>query len=378
MVSPNQVPAMVAAHQDALRSVFYEQFAGYFMRSVYAKDADYEYDEIASRAGFTTFGVAMSHGLEWTQKERNMLNIAALFHVTEPMMSVAGHAAEKLDDNERWSPEILPSANGFMVFEKAMHITDVWGRMTSLAAVSWRRDSVAHDLDPTLPFGTLFSFYTDATDNTDAYNAQLEFEDGHIKELGRFVLAHYGSGFDGTPIGPMRNADGTEKLRRYRERNAEIDARLHTESESMAVAQRLLHPEDYDADGNPLGPDAPIPDKITDSVNMFRTVYAIFALMQDTVAVLAEETDRKLARRIKNKRRPPPMVTVIRLRRAEQFGYRDKETGNWLTYRTIVRSHWRRQHYKDGEVKRIFIHSYWKGSTDLPVWIPTRVTTLSR
>jgi hypothetical protein len=146
----------------------------------------------------------------------------------------------------------------------------------------------------------------------------------------------------------------------------------------MAAVQRLLHPEDYDADGNPLGPEAPIPDKVTNSINMFRTVYAIFALMQQTVAVLTEETDRRLARRIKNKRRPPPMVTVIRLRHPEQFGRRDESTGGWLTYRSITRAHWRRQHYGDGSVKRIFIHAYWRGSEELPVWQPQRVTSLQR
>jgi hypothetical protein len=379
MVNPSQVPAMVAAHQDALRTVFYEDFAGYFMRSVYAKDNDNQhYDEIAESMGRSTFEVSMTAGRDWVRQERDMLNISALFHVTEPMMSVAGHAAEKLDDNERWSPEILPSANGFMVFEKPLHVADIWGRMTSMAAVSWRRDSIANDIDPTLPFGTLFSFYTDSSDMSDAYNMSLALEDGHIRQLGRFVFAHYGSGFDGAPIGPMMHPDGTESLRKYRERNAEIDAQLHKDSPAMALTHRILHPEDYDADGNPLGPDTPIPDKLTNSVNVFRTVYAIFALMQQTVATLTEETDRKLARRIKNKRRPPPMVTVIRLRHPEQFGRHDEGTGSWLTYRSITRAHWRRQHYGDGSVKRIFINAYWRGPENAPVYQPARVTSLQR
>jgi hypothetical protein len=378
MVNPSQVPAMVAAHHDCLRSLFYERFAGYFMRSVYAKDNDYEYDALAEKIGSSVYKVSMIAGAEWAKKEREMLNIAALFHVTEPMLAVATHAAEKLHDDEHWGEEILPSLNGFMVFEKPIHVADVWGRMTVVAAVSWRRDSIARDLNPTLPLGTLFTFYTDSTDDSDVYNARLDFENEHIRELGRWVLAHYGSAFDGKPIGPMLNPDGTEKLRLYRERNAQIDEVLHKDSPAMALAQRYLHPEDYDEDGNPLGPDDPMPTMDVDSVNMFRIMYSIFALMQQTVAILIEETDRKLARRIKNKRKPPPTVTVIRLRREEQFGYHDESTGGWLTYRSLTRAHWRRQHYGDGSVKRIFIHAYWRGSDDLPVWQPQRVTSLQR
>jgi hypothetical protein len=297
--------------------------------------------------------------------------------VTEPMLEVAKHAAEKLHDDERWSPEILPSANGFLVFEKPLQVADVWGRMTSMAAVSWRRDSIARDVDPTLPMGTLFTFYVDSSDRTDVYTADMDFA-GELKRLGNFVMAHYGSAFDGTIIGPMLNADGTEKLRQYREKNAEIDAQLHKDSPMMAAAHRFLHTEDYDADGNPLGPDDPLPEHITDSVNMFRVMYSIFALMQQTVVSLTEETDKRLARRIKGKRRPPPMVTVIRLRHPEQFGTRDESTGGWLTYRSITRAHWRRQHYGDGSVKRIFINAYWRGPEDAPVWQPQRVTSLQR
>ncbi len=378
MVNPSQVPAMVAAHHDCLRSMFYERFAGYFMRSTYAKDTDFEYDVVAAKLGYSVYDVSMSHGKEWCEKERNMLNIATLFHVTEPMTAVAVNAAEKLHDDERWSPEILPSANGFMMFEKPMAVADVWGRKTTIAAVSWRRDSIARDVDPTLPMGTLFTFYTDTTDNSDAYNNALDFSDGHIKELGIFIMSHYGSGFDGTPIGPMLNPDGTATLRDYRKRNAEIDAAMQHESPEMAKAHRWLHPEDYNKHGYPVGSEAPIPETIADSVNMFRIIYSVFALMQQSIATLTEETDKKLARRIKGKRRPPPMVTVIRLRHEEQFGYRDESTGGWLTYRSITRAHWRRQHYGDGSVKRIFIHAYWRGPEDAPVWQPQRVTSLQR
>jgi hypothetical protein len=206
----------------------------------------------------------------------------------------------------------------------------------------------------------------------------LDWENKHVGGLGRWILEHYGSVWDGNTIGPMLNPDGSELIRRYRARNAAVDAELHEDSPDMAAAQRFIHPEDYDADGKPLGPGDPMPTAKIDSVNQFRIVYTIFALMQESIATLTEETDRKLARRIKGKRRPPPMVTVIRLRHEEQFGYHEESTGGWLTYRSITRAHWRKQHYKGGVVKRILIHAYWRGPEDAPVWQPARVTSLQR
>ena len=113
--------------------------------------------------------------------------------------------------------------------------------------------------------------------------------------------------------------------------------------------------------------------------NTERILYAIFALMEQKVAQKDVYTDKRHARRMRHKKRgTPPMVTVITLRREEEWGYHEEGTGNWLMYRSIVKAHWRLQHYGDGTAKKIWIHRYWRGPDGAPIHQPKRVSSLTR
>ena len=223
-------------------------------------------------------------------------------------------------------------------------------------------------------------FYSDSTDMDDFYSAEIAADAGSASvDLGRWVPMHYDGFMDGSRIGPFQFSFDSEKQVEYRKRNALTDLKLRAESGEFAEVHRKLHPELYDhEDGHLLDEGDPLPERIEESLNLSRVIYAIFALMEQSVVSKSTYTDRKMARRNRHKRRTPPMVTVITLRREEEFGYHEEGTGNWLMYRSIVKAHWRRQHYKDGSVRKIYIHRYWRGPDDAPIHQPKRVSSLSR
>jgi len=357
-IGPTSVPALVARHQEDLMTPIYQTYASAFMRGLLesgpAKGRESEARELGIiKSGESRRQTSMRLGGNWCEVERNMLNIATLFHVTEPMLALAMTSARKMPADETWQPSDLPSNSGFMVFEKPLMTKDIRGLNQCFAAVSWNYLMAPYKDNP---LGYVeFALYTDNDDMRDEIN-QLTNAKGY-RAPGRFSLAHAGSILMGMPIGPFDwpTDDGVN-------------------------AQYLLdHPTDANLESflKETRPSLKI-DYTVQQVNLFLIIYSVFALMQQSLAEIDEYTDKRLARRHRGKRRPPPIVSVIRLRHPEQFGAHEEGTGNWLTSRSMTRSHWRRQHYADGTVKRIFIHAYWRGSTDLPVWQPKRVTSLQR
>jgi hypothetical protein len=393
MVSAKDVPALVAAHQDYLRGARYASFAGSFMRSMYAKTINGDtYEEAAKLTGTTMADVARGVGVRFCRDEHEMLYDVPLYHVTDSMVEVAKYAAEKLDDLDRWEDQTLPSMTGFLVFEKPLRLTDVWGRPMGVAAVSWRREVdpkgrasyVSHETDELGDdrMVTTLMFYSDTGDMQDFYSREIAADPStHESDsyLGRWAPMHYDGFPDGMRIGPFTMEASAEKMQEYRRRNADADRELRAESAEFAAVHRKLHPELYDAeDEHLLDESDPLPERIEQSLNLSRMLYAIFALMEQSVVAKSTYTDKRMARRNRHKRRTPPMVIVITLRRAEDFGYYEEGTGQWLTYRSIVKAHWRRQHYKDGSVRRIYIARYWRGPEEAPIHQPKRVSSLSR
>jgi len=389
MVSAKDVPALVAAHQDYLGNVDYARFAGFFMRSLFTKSSSWDaYDVIARKNGTSVADIAYRTGEAWAGEEREMLYDVPLYHVSTAMAEVAKYAAIGLPSTERWSAESLPSMEGFLVFESPLRIHDVWGRPSGIAAISWRRQVDENGMagwasHQTEEFGddrmvTTMMMYADVNDKLDAYSVEIAKQGLSAPGIGRWACSHYEGIVDGARIGPMEFTDAEDFVRRYREKNAKIDMDLHKDPEFQAV-HRALHPEDFDSDGRMLDENDPIPEQSMPGENTERIIYAIFALMEQKVAQKDVYTDKRHARRMRHKKRgTPPMVTVITLRREEEWGYHEEGTGNWLMYRSIVKAHWRLQHYGDGTAKKIWIHKYWRGSSDLPIHQPKRVSSLTR
>ena len=389
MASAKDVPALVAAHQDYLGNPEYRAFAGYFMRSLFTKSNTLgKYQDVAEKYGTSVADIAYRTGEQWAVDEREMLFDVPLYHVSVPMMEVAKYAAEQLPDLERWEEDTWPTHEGFLVFERPLRINDVWGRPSGIAAISWRREvdrdglaSYASGRTDTRGVDrsmTLLSTYAAADDPLDVYSVEINRQHGRSPAMGRWMLSHYEGISDEMRIGPYEFPDGEDFIRRYREQNAKIDMELHDDPEFRKVHQ-AMHPEDFDADGNVLGVDDPLPERNEPGVNTERIIYAIFKLMNQTIAQKDVYTDKRHARRMRHKKRgTPPMVTVITLRRQEEWGYYEEGTGNWLTYRTIVRAHWQWYHLKDGTKIHKYVGPYWRGPEGAPIRQPKRVNTLAR
>jgi hypothetical protein len=372
VISAKSVPALVHAHQEALGSLAYRAYAKGMQRL--DLETALEFDERASRLDERerTYlrELTEAAGDEWTRREADSLNIAALFHVTEPMAGVAMAFAAKLDEErDVWTEEHLPARTGFLVFERPVYYLDARGVQSGIAAVSWR----IWDKETSLPFTLTgarhgerrwnieLAYYADAEDKGDAYGQVIAKEEGYGM-LGRL---HYVIGAAcpiGSSIGPYRFA-ATYDVER-------LDKAMLSDGRDGPLPP-MLKAGDVDVED-------PLVAYELVQLNFHRLMFAIFALMQTSAAELEEFTDKRIARRTRNRsHRPPPMVTIITLRHAEQYGARDHETGRWLTYRSWTRAHPRRVHTRDG-VKWVWINRYVRGPEGAPWHQPVRVTTLAR
>ena len=350
-IGPASVPALAARHQDDLLDPRYQDYAGAFMRGLLGTIPDDLHDEVVKRN--ESLRQASSRlGRNWCQAEADFLNITTLFHVTEPMLAVAKSSAMKMPEDEQWNVDDFPSRTGFMIFEKPLKVRDIRGLIQCFNAVSWHFAPPSAPGDPQV---IEFNYYTDNDDPGDEIN-RINEEHGY-RAPGRFSLSHAMGVHLGMTIGPYTlPMDDARRAKYLSEHPSDTDI------------------ETYLAEAKPqLAVDYAIQE-----LNLALIVYSVFALMQQSLADLSDYTDKRLARRIRGKRRPPPIVTVIRLRHPEQFGAREEGTGTWLTYRSLTRAHWRRQHYADGTVKRIFINAYWRGPENAPFYQPQRVTSLQR
>lgn len=333
MVAAKQVPALVATLQDYLLTEDYREFAfRFFTAALEQKPAD----------GWNDLTI-LKYSDHWRQSQHDLLNISRLFHVTESMLEVAKVAAQKLDPTSRWNLESAPAPHGFLMFEKPLYVKDVWGRKMAISAVSWDWEgkdfAVVHYVDP--------------DDPQDDYNRALAARNSLSLRCGPLHVSHV-EGWKGE-IGKWMTGTSQEILD-YRSSHKDMVGDWALESPEV------------------------LPPSIPEFANVSMILYAIFALMDQTIVALSEETDHKLTRRIRNKRRPPPMVTVIQLRRKEYHGYHQPGTGIWLTYRSVTRGHWRNQPYGPGrsEYRKIWINPYIRGDESLPFWQPKRVNTLAR
>jgi hypothetical protein len=360
-----QVPALVAAHQDCLRTPMYRAYS----RTMHRLDLEtafefVDHDRPESEKEESRKNAEAVADL-WLEQQIDLLNIATLFHVTEPMMAVTMAAAEKLDgdgEHDRWSEEALPARNGFLVFERPLYILDARGVQTGVSALSWHVYHVTNLADGHR-YNIEFAFYADASDPADSYGRVVSENPG-IHALGRWHLVMAGAVPIGSRLGPLDYNLARINLARL---DAVIDQVGPSDEQYVGELIKIAGIEVAD----------PLVAYPVVQLNLYRYLFACFALMQTTTTVLEDLTDKRLARRTRNRHRPPPMVTVISLRHPENYGAYEEGTGRWLTYRSLTRAHWRRVHTRDG-IKRVWVLAYWRGPQDAPVWQPKRVTTLRR
>jgi hypothetical protein len=369
-IDPTSVPALVALHQDYLRGQTYRAY----MRTIFQYETATKIQAGINRGTLpgdtpVLLGDWKSHLDEhcdaWCTKQANLLNIATLFHVTEPMLAVAIAAARKLDDTQDvWTEDVLPARSGVLVFERPLYHLDARGNQIGTTAVTWNIFDMTTEVRGHRR-NIEFDCYSDSNDTGDSYSATLrDVSTTGVSEqmdatrlIGRWQLTDTAAMKFGWTLGPME---------------------LGTDQDFIDLVNTLVRDTGETTTVQLTEPDDVLVSYPIVTLNVHRVLYAIFLLMQQSVAELEDWTDKRLARRIRGKRRPPPMVTVIRLRHPERHGARDEGSGTWLAYRSQTRGHWRRQNYADGSVQRIWIHAYWRGPVDAPIFQPKRVTTLQR
>jgi hypothetical protein len=242
------------------------------------------------------------------------------------------------------------------VFERPLYFLDMREVQTALGAFSW------HVYQRTDGEATIeFTLFAPSDDPFDVY-AQ---SGANRVNLGPFHFLSTGALTLATRIGPMLLIHEAKEV---------LDEVMHRADPDYSPDQTVM------IDAFNYEPTTPLVDYPIDTINVHRVMYAIFMLMGQTIVDVSQWNDKRLARRIKNRNhRPPPMVTVIKLRRPDLIGAIDPQDGVWkMNYRTWVRAHWRRQHYADGTTRKIWIHTYLRGPDDAPLHTPDRVTTLMR
>lgn len=276
---------------------------------------------------------------------REILSRAETYWVSRDMTQVMLHAAQGLDELDRFGHELWPTDAGFLLFEQPWHIQDVRGKQIGCKAVLWWRQSI--QMDP----GTSVAIWSDRDDPDDDVSRWL-IEENHpddINQVGRLQPSEIGWIADGMRVGPAR----------------------------------LATPEHYpDAEPGPW----PL---VAESDNANRHLLALLMLLGQTIVAKSRHNlmpaNPKRARRIPI----PAQVTVIRLRRESGVEPRPGESTVEWHHRWVVRGHWRSQRcgpdyplaqeIAPGQFRaRIYIAPFIKGPEGLPIVITDKVQALVR
>ncbi len=176
------------------------------------------------------------------------------------------------------------------------------------------------------------------------------------KASGRWSLTHYDTN-NPRPILPW--VYGTEQeMQEYRDTHVDDAAR---------------HPELFFETST-------VPPTVPAFANVYRILYAIFALMDQSITDVRELPDRRSPAR--KRKQPQHPVTIIQLRRREAHGTTDKTTGRFLACRfrhtrTLARPGPAGR--AAPEFRPHLINDYLRGPDDAPISTQRgRVSTLSR
>jgi len=316
------------ALRDGLRTGFYRTYLDGFLKSVTIK------------SGTVSRQQDLDHlGDEWADTEIRTLEAACAFHVDREMAPLIRHAAAGLDEDFTWSKEVFPSDRGFMMFDEPLTLREVRQRTMRTAAVVWRWGSG--------PYGqagvwlSMYSKWDDALDEV-AVEIRERLGDSRCQSLGPLHINHVQFVPWGHNLGPA---------------NVAMDP-------SVAAA--------YAVAGDPVAAG-------TQSDNPLRDIYATLALMGQTVTTISDEDITPPVARRMGKKRIPPRVVVIRLRRSAGSRQPGETMVEWA-HRWVVRGHWRKQpcgpNYS--EIKVIYIAPFIKGPEGKPLIISEKVYDLRR
>lgn len=283
------------------------------------------------------------------------IQVSSAYYVEPDMTDLIVFSSAGMDESDTFRYDELPTECGFAYFEKPLVIHDVRGTDLFANGVLWFSTTNTEPSTGERRSGTMFMMLNDhfTTPDTSALRimsgslTHLDY-DIYRAVLGRWGVIGFEMLYDGQQIGPPIAIADMAKL-------------VEIESEGL-VAHEFT--------------------------NIRRQVHAFWLMLGQTITKVSDsEIPRPYARRAK-RAKLPGRVTVVRLRRHAYPDHGVGETSVEWSHRWYVRGHWRwqpvSQHHPlaepdgtGGWKARIFVRPAIKGPADKPLFITTKVYSLS-
>lgn len=303
-----------------------------------------------------------------------LLKVAETYRVTHDMSLLVQHAADQLDDLDRIDLSLAPSRCGFVAFDRPLPLIDQRGKTMLVHYLLWG-PALMKVGDYRRETATLIFSFNDAWREPD--EVQKDWEQGRRQAF------YKADGMTDEEFSEMMGRGQYEEYSRIMGRWATVG------SQPLFNEQRL-------------GPQKAMPsahaqakllaEGITphEGTNMNRYVHALWLMMGQTVAKVEDEYPDRTSRRRAERRKLPPKVTVIKLRR-ENSEYHRKEGESLVewSHRWVVKGHWRwqvcgehhplAQEIEPGKFRcRIWIAPFVKGPADKPFSQSEKIYSLER
>jgi hypothetical protein len=276
---------------------------------------------------------------------------AYAYRVSADMSVLVQHAAAALDESDVFDHDLAPTGAGLVRFDVPLPMQDIKGEVMRAHWLVW---GPAQGPEGPVTLVTLFNDGNDPDDVEVNWLLESDTNGGpdeqaayrKIVGLWNWVGANWVG--QGSPLGPVQH-EATPGLLEY------------------AAAEGF----------------EPMP-----TTNGTRYLHALWLMLNQTITDVSEEYPDKPGRKRAERRRIPPRVTVIQLRRTEGGHRGDGESTIEWQHRWVCRGHWawRRcgptldgaQEYEGGYRRRIYIAPYVKGPEGAPLHVTDKVYDLSR
>jgi hypothetical protein len=326
--------------RDNLTKPYYREFLQYFSEDVHRKKA----------AALIVDSKGRPSGSAMADNQIRILERAETYYVSADMCDIMVMASRGLDGLDRFSHDLWPTDDGFLLFQKSLLSTDVWGKTVATKALVWERKSFKSNP------GTLVTLYSDLDDPNDWPAAEMtqQKRDDTAAAMGRLQTSQTIWISDDMRVGPEENP----------------------------VRQ------DYgdESDREFLGREYTLGVKAT---NTGRPILALLMLLNQTIVDLEHHDLRPANPKRARKMRVPGKITVITLRKTKGFVKQEGESHIEWQHRWIVRAYWRSQvcgpHYplaqeiRPGVFRaRIYIAPFVKGPPGAPFMQTTKIYSLKR
>jgi len=323
----------VYAHTSYVKFLRHPDAKG--MAEAWLEDRDNKYGETAALPSWVAFQHAITDAID-----------TDILWMTTEMMDLVQTAMHGFDPTEPIRIEDIFLKDGFLVLPHSFLSADVNGKSVGWRILGWKT------IDPMVKF-------VNEHGSEIGYTYDLEME-GEAEAGVRFMQASWVHDDD----------DFTDEY-------PEMTAELRASNIEWGIAHATSIPLRYMSD----------PKEVTGEGDRNGSWLIFWRVMQKLMAETIVKSDpqhpgRPARRDAMRFKMPPPILRVIELRRARNYGEaKEKENGGGreYTHRWIVQGHWRNQWYaSEGRHKQKYIGAYVKGPEDLDLIVKQRVWNWDR